>query len=154
MSTLNTTQVTLEHFLRSLVYRFKHVTSNVPEGFGNFDPGWDIRNPSRIVRHMSNLLRFTQSQLDGTTSSSLEPLLWEEELVRFINVAAELEQSIHKSLEVNGSIGLDQLWRGPLTDAMTHIGQLAMLRRLSGSPIEDVRYWQVKMPPLNDYSSE
>lgn len=148
-STLGTAQITLEHFLRSLVYRFEHVTAGAPASFGDFKAAEDVRSPGAIVRHMTGLLSFTQQQLEGGERKPLEPLEWQKEIERFLAAARKLEQHLHKSAGVTGEIGLDQLWRGPMIDAATHIGQLAMLRRLAGSPIEGVRYWQVEMPPLN-----
>ena len=148
--TLPTTYNSLDHFLRSLIYRFKHVTTDAPETFADFEASEGVRTPIAVVRHMTGLIAFTQHQLDDTARKPLEPLEWHEELLRFERVIQKLARTLKTSLEVKGELELGQLWRGPMIDAMTHIGQLAMLRRLAGSPVEGVRYWQVEMPGFND----
>jgi len=146
--TLPTTELTLEHFLRSLVFRFRHATANAPQSFGDFEAAEGVRSPRKIVQHMSGLLGFTLSELVGDPRTRLEPLDWNGELSRFINIAKRLSNQLQTNVEVQGEVELDQLLRGPMIDTMTHIGQLALLRRLAGSPVEAVNYWKADMPAL------
>lgn len=150
MTKLPSTQATIRLFLSSLVFRFNHVLAGADEAFGEFSAGEDVRTPREIVRHMSGLLGFVRAQLGGAAGERLEPLTWRGELERFSALARTVDAQLALSAEPQGELNLAQLWQGPLTDALTHVGQLATLRRLSGSPVARVRYWQVEMPPLNE----
>ena len=139
----------LRHFLRSLVFRFSHVTEGTPESFGSFQAGAEVRTPARTVLHMTGLLDWAANTLLDEPRQTLEPLSWDEERKRFVKSAQRLDRALAAGAEPLGEITLAQLWQGPITDAMTHVGQLATLRRLYGSPVaKGVRYWQVEMPEL------
>ena len=141
---------TIRHFLRSLVYRFGHVTGDAPEAFAAFEAGAEVRTPARIVLHMTGLLDFAADTLIGEPGGKLEPLDWGGERERFMESARRLDRVLRSGAEPPGDISLAQLWQGPIADAMTHVGQLATLRRLCGSPVRRSRYWQVEMPALNE----
>ena len=144
-----TTVDMLRHYLAALAYRFEHVTENAPAGFGDFSAGAEVRSPGQTVRHMTGLVRFAHAQFEEVALAKLEPLSWDEERARFLEGLRALDRAFVQGLEPIGEVSLGQLWQGPLTDAATHVGQLATLRRLAGSPVAPVRYWQVDMPPLN-----
>ena len=144
-----TTVDMLRHYLAALAYRFEHVTANAPAGFGDFSAGSEVRTPRHIVRHMTRLVHFAHAQFEEVALAKLEPLSWDEERARFLDSLRALDRAFVQGLEPTGEVSLGQLWQGPLTDAATHVGQLATLRRLAGSPVAPVRYWQVEMPLLN-----
>ena len=144
-----TTEETLRRYLAALAYRFEHVSAGAPEGFGDFSAGSEVRSPSHLVRHMTGLIRFAHAQFEDVDLDKLEPLPWNDERSRFLDSLRALDRAFAEGLETKGEVRLEQLWQGHLTDAATHIGQLATLRRLAGAPIEGVRYWQVEMPLLN-----
>ena len=144
-----TTEETLRRHLAALAYRFEHVSAGAPEGFGDFSAGAEVRTPRELVRHLTGLVRFAHAQFEEVASDKLEPLSWDQERSRFLDSLRALDRGFAHTSEPTGEVGLEQLWQGPLSDAMTHVGQLAMLRRLAGSPVERVRYWQVEMPLLN-----
>jgi len=150
-SKLRTVQDVLRHYLVSLAYRFRHVTAGAPEGFGDFEAGAGVRTPRRLVRHMTVLITFVHRQFEDLGTERLEPLDWPEEVERFLAAVAAFDLVLARELPLrNPELTLEQLWQGQLIDAMTHIGQLASLRRLAGAPIDPVRYWRVEMPALND----
>jgi hypothetical protein len=141
----------LRHFLVSLLYRFEHVTGDAPDNFATFDAGGGVRKPEQIVRHLTGLMRFAHENLAGPPSERLEPLAWERERRRFVEAVQALDASLMLGAEVSGEIALAQIWQGPMIDAMTHIGQLASLRRLAGAPIGPAGYWRVTMAAVADY---
>ena len=147
--TTQTSSASIRHFLRSLVYRFRHVTSSAPAGFATFEAGKDVRSPIRIVRHMSVLIQFAHAQFGETEAGKLAELEWDDELQRFLDLTSALDRILAQNKEVVTDISLEQLWQGPIIDAMTHVGQLATLRRLAGSPLKGVRYWAVDMPAIS-----
>ena len=147
---LETTHDALRHFLKALVYRFNLITEDAPAGFAEFSAGGEVRRPGDIVRHMTGLMRFAHGEFGELEQEILEPLPWPAECARFTAQVAALDRVLaaDKTTGSGRGLTLEQVWQGPLIDAMTHIGQLATLRRLAGSPITGGRYWQVELPPF------
>jgi hypothetical protein len=135
----------LLHYLKTLRFRFLHVLQDAPADFADFSAGDDVRTPREMIHHMVGLLHFTGKQYGITlavpeASVSLEVL--QDSFIEGLTELSSVMQATTLS-QAEGSLSLEQLIQGPLADAMTHIGQLAMLRRLSGSPVARLRYWLV-----------
>jgi DinB superfamily len=124
----------LRHLLAALAYRTQKAVGGAPEDFGEFRAAPGVRTPRELVHHMVSVLGFAGTHwLGGAWRPPLRDTL-----------AAQLED-FHEMLEslsrhlAAGEALLDttpeRLLQGPFADAMTHAGQLAMLRRLAGSPI-------------------
>jgi hypothetical protein len=124
----------LRHFLVTLAYRCRKVILGAPKNFGDFDAGHGVRKPSEILSHMSGVLLHAHSFLAPQESARMAPGIWEEEVGRFFRILSELDKSLESGLQWNGRTE-EQILQGPLADAMTHIGQLAMLRRIASSPV-------------------
>ena len=124
----------LRHFLAALAYRTQKALRDAPPGFGSFRAGPKVRTPAELVCHMTSVLGYTTTFFLGGRYRP-EPLPdLSAEIVRFHEVLARLAQLIADTAEWP-DISPEQLLQGPLSDAMTHAGQLAMLRRLAGSPV-------------------
>lgn len=146
-ATLPESRALVHELLVSLAFRFRHATDGAPEGFGAFEAGSGVRTPADIVRHMTGLLRWVHEQLDPQVSRVLDPPAgFDEECERFLATLRSLDVALVAGATEQGDLPFDRLWRGPLLDAATHVGQLATLRRLAGAPIDRVRYWKVDMP--------
>jgi hypothetical protein len=140
----------LRCLLASLDYRFVLVTSGAPPDFGKFSPGEGVRTPTEIVRHLSGLLELIQQQFGPTQVDAPGNGDFASECLRFRASLRRLDRYLADGRQFRSKrpgLDFEGLLRGPAADALTHIGQLAMLRRLAGSPLERVRYWQVEMPP-------
>lgn len=148
---LATTHDALRLYLVSLLYRFEHVVGDAPTTFAAFDAGEGVRAPQQIVRHLTGLIHFAHQNLGGPAAERPEPLDWQGERRRFVQSVQAFDAALAAGAEASGDITLAQMWQGPIVDAMTHIGQLATLRRLAGSPVTSVPYWRVDMPPVADY---
>ena len=138
----------LREYLSTLSYRFRHAVDDAPDGFGTFEAGAGVRTPAALVLHMTGLLAWVRDQYEPGVDERLEQLPFDQECARFLRAIGELDRIFEVGLEPAPEPGFDRLWRGPLTDVMTHVGQLATLRRLSGDPVSRVRYWQVDMPSV------
>lgn len=126
----------LRHFLAALAYRFQTAIRGTPPGFGDFDAGHGVRPPAEIVRHMTHVLQYAHRRF--APAADVEPpseLPFAEEVARFHEALAVVDRDLVEHLdEVDEDVVL-RLLQGPLADAMTHAGQLAMLRRMAGAPI-------------------
>ena len=123
----------LRHFLAALAYRTQKAIREAPDDFADFEAGNDTRTPKELVRHMTSVLGYARTFFIGGAYRP-EPLsTFHEEVERFHEMLADLR----KHLEAGTPLELteEQMLQGPFSDAMTHAGQLAMLRRLHGGPI-------------------
>ena len=124
----------LQHFLAALAYRVQKAVRGAPRSFGDFAPGHDARCPRELVRHMTAVLGYARTFFIGGTFHA-EPLPdIDRELVRFHAMLADLSAHLEQGTSLR-DVTPERLLQGPFSDAMTHAGQLAMLRRLSGSPV-------------------
>jgi hypothetical protein len=122
----------LKHFLATLVYRLTKSIKNADKGFWNFQVKEGVRTPHQLVVHIINVLGYAKTSfIGGTFRANIEDV--ESDLKKFYTIVQELDELIGK--EEFKEIQPKNLLQGPLSDSMTHIGQIAMLRRIFGSPI-------------------
>jgi hypothetical protein len=124
----------LQHFLAAIAYRTQKALRDAPVGFAEFRAGPNARTPHELLWHMTRVVGYARTMLrGGEFRPPAEPTL-EGEVARFHATLAAL----HADLAADGlraAITDAQFLQGPLADAMTHAGQLALLRRLAGSPV-------------------
>ena len=123
----------LRHFLASIAYHATKAIRDAPEGYPDLDIGKGVRTPRRVLHHVTGVLTYAHSFFEQyeTTYSDLEP--WGVEVGRFHAILVKLDESLlEKPPE---GVTEERLLQGPLSDAMAHVGQLLMLRRLAGSPV-------------------
>ena len=124
----------LRHFLAALAYRTQKALRGAPADFADFNAGSGARTPRELVRHMASVLGYAITFFVGGVYRA-DPLSgFEDEVARFHGVLASLASQLSAGGPA-GQLTSQQLLQGPLSDAMTHAGQLAMLRRLAGSPV-------------------
>jgi len=124
----------LRHFLAALAYRTQKALRSAPAEFGSFKVAAGVRTPAELVRHMTSVLGFARTFFVGGEYWP-DPLpSLEEEIVRFHHMIEDLAAHISGGTPLRGT-SAERLLQGPFSDAMTHAGQLALLRRLAGSPV-------------------
>ncbi|TFG66142.1 MAG: hypothetical protein E4H28_02700 [Gemmatimonadales bacterium] len=123
----------LRHFLAAIAYRTQKAVRDAPDEFADFRAAPGVRTPHQLVRHMSDVLGYARTTFQGGTWRARTLSGFSEEIARFHQLLGSLGEDIETA--DFGRVTPGQLLQGPLADAMTHAGQLAMLRRLSGSPI-------------------
>lgn len=125
----------LRHFLAALAYRAQKALRGAPLGFGAFAAADGVRTPAQLVRHMTSVLGYARTFFAGGRYSP-DPLpSLEEEAARFHEMLQDLAQHLQGGTPLLQGMSAERLLQGPLSDAMTHAGQLAMLRRLAGAPV-------------------
>lgn len=124
----------LRHFLATLAYRARKTVLGAPPDFGNFEAGHGVRKPFEILFHMSSVLMHARSFLSPQAKAEMRIGSWEREVARLFDVLSELDRLLESGAPLRGRTE-EELLQGPLADAMTHIGQLAMLRRLDNAPL-------------------
>lgn len=125
----------LVHFLAALAYRTQKALREAPPDFGPFQPATGVRSPIELVRHMTSVLGYARTFIIGGRYRP-EPLpSLQAEIERFHEAVHDLAQHIRSGAPFLEPMTPERMLQGPFADAMTHAGQLAMLRRLAGSPV-------------------
>jgi hypothetical protein len=128
------------HTLATLAYRGGKAIRNAPADFAEFRAGEGVRTPGQILAHVSDVLDWAYSIAAGKEAWSNSKLLpWEKEVERFFAALKKLDDFLASSEPVHAP--LDKLFQGPIADALTHVGQIAVLRRLAGSPVKGENYF-------------
>lgn len=132
---MNDKRALLNHFLAALAYRTQKALREAPSDFGSFVPPADVRSPKELIRHMTSVLGYSRTYFLGGNywPEPLESI--EAEVKRFHEMLADLSQLLANETPLLNGMTEEQLLQGPFSDAMTHAGQLAMLRRFAGSPV-------------------
>jgi len=124
----------LQHFLAALAYRTQKALRGAPESFANFRVGPTSRTPKELLWHMTGVIGYARTMLHGGRFTPPEVPTFADEITRFHETLAGLRADFADE-SLAARITDRQFLQGPLSDAMTHAGQLAMLRRLVGAPV-------------------
>ena len=125
----------LHHFLAALAYRTQKALRGAPDTFAGFEAGSGVRTPHWLVMHMTSVLGYALTRFEGGEYRPQQLPDFQTEILRFHSKLEALAKHLEAGTPLRGSTTLERLLQGPFADAMTHAGQLAMLRRLSGSPV-------------------
>lgn len=129
----------LRHMLAALAYRAAKTMRGAPKSFSHFKPAPTTRTPSEIVAHMGDLLDWSLTLIRGQGKwVASEPLDWGSEKSRFFASLKRFDDALASGEPIK--IEMQRLFQGPIADAFTHTGQLAMLRRMSGNPMKGESY--------------
>lgn len=142
------TREMLSHFLAALAYRTQKAVRGAPENFGDFSAGKNTRTPHELVWHMTGVIGYARTMLHGGRFAPPRLNTFTEEMRRFHDTLRELQDDFANAT-LAAQISDEQFLQGPLSDAMTHAGQLAMLRRLAGSPVASENFIFAKIDPAN-----
>ena len=133
MRVMTETRQLLQHFLAALAYRTQKALRGAPDSFADFRIGPTTRTPHELLWHMTGVIGYARTMLHGGTFTPPR-VSFAEEIVRFHDTLAALRADFGDE-SLTARITDRQFLQGPLSDAMSHAGQLAMLRRLAGSPV-------------------
>jgi len=137
---MSDSRVFLRHTLATLAYRGAKAIRGAGPGFAEYGLAETSRTPAKILAHIGDLMDWGLAMAEGRREwkDSL-PLPWEKECERFFAALKKFDDYLasKKPLEVSA----EKLFQGPIADALTHVGQLAMLRRMAGVPMKSENYF-------------
>ncbi len=137
----------LRHFLAALAYRTQKALRGAPSDFGSFSAADGVRTPAELVRHMTSVLGYARTFFVGGRYWP-DPLpSLPDEILRFHEMLQELAGHLEVGTPLLQEMSAEQLIQGPFADAMTHAGQLAMLRRLAGAPVPPENFVVAEIDP-------
>jgi hypothetical protein len=140
----NQAHTLLRHALATLSYRAGKTIRDTPDSFAKFQIAQGSRTPEQILAHIGDLFDWALSLVKGKqTWHNSQPLPWSREIERFFRALKEFDEYLASDQPLAASP--EQLFQGPVADALTHVGQLAFLRRLAGIPVKGENYFVAKI---------
>jgi hypothetical protein len=134
-------RVLLRHTVATVAYRGGKAVRGAPPAFTDFRPGGTIRTPGTILAHIGDLFDWALSIAKGAQAwRDSSPLPWDQEVARFHDALKRFDDYLASDAPL--ACEPEQLVQGPVADALTHVGQLTMLRRLSGAPMRSENYYK------------
>ena len=131
----------LRHTVATVAYRGGKAVRGAPESFATFASGDPPKTPEAILAHIGDLFDWVLSIARGTQAwNNSTPLAWDAEVARFFATIKAFDDYLASGEPLASEP--ERLFQGAIADALTHIGQLNMLRRLAGCPIKAENYYQ------------
>ncbi len=130
----------LRHLLAAIAYRTQKALRGAPDHYPTFSAGHGVRTPVELLRHMTALMGYVRTFFQGGSyPMKPDPLpTFAQEIRRFHDLLDEVGELLSRG--VRCAITTEQLLQGPFADTMTHVGQLAMLRRLADAPVKSENF--------------
>jgi len=134
----------LRHALATLAYRGGKAIRNAPAKFSGYHACEGVREPGRILAHIGDLMDWAFSIVIGKREwRDANPLPWDKEVDRFYAAIKKFDDYLASDQPVHTSP--ERLLQGPIADALTHVGQIAMLRRMAGEPLKGESYYEAEI---------
>jgi hypothetical protein len=141
-------RIMLKHFLAALAYRTQKALRDAPPEFAEFRAAPKARTPNELILHMDSVLGYSRTFfIGGSYRPPVQPN-FAAAITHFHEVLADVAKHLEQGTPLEG-ITPEVLLQGPFSDAMTHAGQLAMLRRLFGSPVPPENFIFADISPDN-----
>jgi len=129
----------MRHTLATLAYRAAKTMRTAPETFADFRPAPGTNTPLQVVAHMGDLFDWAFTMVSGSPKwNNSTPSDWTGECDRFFESLEKFDSALASAPKIDYE--LTRMFQGPIADALTHTGQLALLRRLHGSPMKGESY--------------
>ena len=130
----------LRHTIATLAYRGAKAIRNAGPNFADYGSAETSRTPAKILAHIGDLMDWGLAMAEGRREwkDSL-PLPWEKECERFFAALKKFDDYLASDKPLQ--VPMEKLFQGPIADALTHVGQIAMLRRMAGVAIKGENYF-------------
>ncbi|HEV3141057.1 MAG TPA: hypothetical protein VGY57_11100 [Vicinamibacterales bacterium] len=131
----------LRHTVATVAYRGGKAVRGAPATFAEFRAGDASRTPAAILAHIGDLFDWALSIAKGAQAwHDSTPLAWDAEVARFFETLERFDGYLRSDAPL--AVSAERLFQGPIADALTHVGQIAMLRRLAAAPIRAENYYK------------
>ncbi len=127
------------HIVATIAYRTAKTMRGAPDSFADFKASPTSRTPVQILAHMGDLFDWCLTMVAGEPKwHNAKPLEWPKECARFFVSLKKFDDALASEAPIK--FELTRMFQGPIADSLTHTGQLAMLRRMHGSPMKGESY--------------
>jgi hypothetical protein len=129
----------LRHLVATVAYRGGKAVRGAPPAFAAYSPDGSPRTAAKILAHIGDLYDWALSQARGAEAwNDSTPLEWDQEVARFFAALQRFDDYLASDAPIASTP--EKLFQGAVADSLTHIGQLAMMRRLSGAKMKSENY--------------
>jgi len=144
--TLDPKRELLRHMLATVAFRCSIAIDGAPLRFEDFRAHESTRSPAEILAHLGDLIEGSHYLLQGKFVSLVsEPMHWDDEVARFYTAVRDLDTFLASEAPLAHPV--EKFVQGPIGDALTHVGQIVMLRRIFGAPIKQEPYFAIEIVP-------
>ena len=134
----------LRHAVATLAYRGSKALRDAPAEFSGFRPGETSRSAGEILAHLGDLLDWALSIARGEERwHNSKPRSWSADTERFFAALSKFDEYLASGAELHAPAG--KLFQGAIADSLTHVGQIAMMRRLAGARVRGENYYVAKI---------
>jgi len=134
------------HLVATLAFRARVAVSDAKPDFATFKINETVRTPGEILAHLGDLLEGSLVLMKGEfVVLNSAPLAWEDETRRFFSAVKEFD--IYLASDAPLAQPIEKVTQGPIADALTHVGQIIMLRRAAGDPVKPESYFEAEIVP-------
>jgi hypothetical protein len=134
----------LRHTVATLAYRAGKALRGAPPEFSAFRPAEGSRSAGQILAHLCDLFQWASGLAEGRHEWKVSAVgSWEADTARSFSLLEKFDRGLAVSPPAAELAG--KLFQAPIADALTHVGQIAMLRRLAGCPIRGENYFTAKI---------
>lgn len=134
----------LRHMVATVAYRGGLAVTDAPAGFDTFRAHETTRTPGEILAHIGDLLEGSLHLVKGEmVYLTSAPLPWAEEVTRFFAAGKKFDSYLASQAPL--ACPVERLIQGPIGDALTHVGQIVMLRRMAGKPVRVGEYFTAEI---------
>ena len=129
----------LRHTVATVAYRGGKAVRGAPESFAAYSADGTPRTAVKTLAHIGDLFDWALSQAkDAEAWNDSTPLEWEREIERFFTTLQRFDEFLASDAALAATP--ERIFQGAVADALTHIGQLATLRRLAGTRMKSENY--------------
>jgi hypothetical protein len=142
--TLESKRELLRHLVATLAFRGGIAITDAPENFAEFRVGNNTRTAGEILAHIGDLIEGSFSLMKGEfVYLHSPPQQWNEDIKRFFAAIKNFDSYLASDASLAQPV--EKIVQGPLADALTHVGQIVMLRRIIGDPIREASYFTAEI---------
>jgi len=136
----------LRHTVATLAYRAEKVLRDAPDGFAQHRIGPATRTPLEIVGHLGDLIEWAESLAGGGWQwKAAARGEWDADVARFFDALARLDARLASDAPLGHPAPI--VFQGPIADALTHVGQIALLRGHHGVPVRPESFARAEIEP-------
>jgi hypothetical protein len=144
LSTSDPKRELLRHALATMAYRAGKAIRDATEGLPSFQASQGVRSPEQVLAHIGDLMEWALSMAIGKPEwHNSKPLPWGKEAARFFATSKKFDDFLASSEPLHAPP--EKLLQGPIADALTHVGQIAILRRMAGEPMKSENYYEAEI---------
>ena len=129
----------LRHTVATVAYRGGKAVRDAPARFASYSGDASDRTAVKILAHIGDLYDWALTQATGAEAwHDSTPLEWDREVERFFATLQRFDAYLASAAPLGATP--EKIFQGAIADSLTHIGQIAILRRLGGAKMKSENY--------------